>query len=137
MKVNGHKRNRSASATKGGSSNCRPQKPCSVGSYRQVFHGSAIRTSGGLSKSDIMMNKRGRLVSKKKHKSGLKIFKKYRRNLMDNQHPRWKKGHSKSKKAKKSSKKSVASVAVKSKSRKKKCPPGSRRNRKTGRCRKI
>ena len=30
-------------------------------------HGTAYKTSGGLTKGDLMMNKHGRIVSKKKH----------------------------------------------------------------------
>jgi hypothetical protein len=37
------------------------------GSRRQVFNGNADETSGGLTRSDLMMNKHGRIVSKKKH----------------------------------------------------------------------
>ena len=46
-----------------------------VGSYRQVYNGSAMKTSGGLKKEDLMMNKRGKIVSKRKHEAGLKRFK--------------------------------------------------------------
>jgi hypothetical protein len=46
-----------------------------VGSKAEVFHNSAKHTSGGLKKSDLMMTKRGRIVSKKQHKSGLKAIK--------------------------------------------------------------
>lgn len=38
-----------------------------IGSRRQVFNGSAHHTSGGLKKSDLMMSKNGRIVSKAKH----------------------------------------------------------------------
>ncbi|NDA89437.1 MAG: hypothetical protein EBY20_00765 [Alphaproteobacteria bacterium] len=37
------------------------------GSRAQVMHGTAYKTSGGLKKSEIMMNKNGRIVSRKKH----------------------------------------------------------------------
>ena len=37
------------------------------GSRAQVFHGKAKKTTGGLSKKDLMKNKHGRIVSKKKH----------------------------------------------------------------------
>ena len=37
------------------------------GSRAQVWHGTACKTSGGLEKSDLLMNKNGRIVSKKKH----------------------------------------------------------------------
>ena len=47
-----------------------------VGSHAEVFHGTAKHTSGGLTKADLMKNKRGEIVSKKKHALGLKIYKK-------------------------------------------------------------
>jgi hypothetical protein len=37
------------------------------GSRAQVVHGTAYKTSGGLKKSDLLMNKNGRIVSRKKH----------------------------------------------------------------------
>jgi len=42
------------------------------GSRAQVWHGTAYRTTGGLTKSDLMMNKHGRIVSKTKHKTAKK-----------------------------------------------------------------
>lgn len=42
------------------------------GSRAQVFHGTAYRTSGGLTKKDLMKNKRGEIVSKKKHETAKK-----------------------------------------------------------------
>ena len=38
-----------------------------VGSRAQVHHGTAYKTTGGLKHSDLMMNKHGRIVSRKKH----------------------------------------------------------------------
>jgi hypothetical protein len=38
-----------------------------IGSRAQVWHGTAKKTSGGLTKSHLMMNKHGRIVSVKKH----------------------------------------------------------------------
>jgi hypothetical protein len=38
-----------------------------IGSRAQVWHGTAYKTAGDLVKSDLMMNKHGRIVSKKKH----------------------------------------------------------------------
>ena len=38
-----------------------------VGSRAQVYHGTAFKTSGGLKKTDILMNKNGRIVSNAKH----------------------------------------------------------------------
>lgn len=46
-----------------------------VGSHAAVWHGSAKHTSGGLTKSDLMKNKKGRIVSKKKHAQGKKAIK--------------------------------------------------------------
>ena len=43
-----------------------------VGSKAQVFHGTAKHTSGGLTKKDLMKNKHGRIVSKRKHSLGKK-----------------------------------------------------------------
>jgi hypothetical protein len=38
-----------------------------VGSRAKVFHGGAEMTVGGLRKEDLIKNKNGRIVSKKKH----------------------------------------------------------------------
>ena len=55
----------------------KPRKPKTIiGSMRRVFAGTADKTSGGLTKKDLMMNKRGKVVSKKANKSGAKQFKK-------------------------------------------------------------
>jgi hypothetical protein len=45
-----------------------------VGSKAQVFHGTADKTAGGLTKSDLMMTKRGRIVSRAQHAAGLKAI---------------------------------------------------------------
>ena len=45
------------------------------GSRAEVWHGTAKKTSGGLSKSQLMMNKHGRIVSRRKHASGKKSIK--------------------------------------------------------------
>lgn len=37
-----------------------------IGSRAQVWHGTAYKTSGGLKKSELLMNKNGHVVSKKK-----------------------------------------------------------------------
>ncbi len=37
------------------------------GSRAQVWHGTAHQTSGGLTKIHLLMNKNGRIVSKRKH----------------------------------------------------------------------
>ncbi len=46
-----------------------------IGSKAQVYHGTAKQTSGGLKKSDLMKNK-GRIVSKKQHRHGKRMYKK-------------------------------------------------------------
>jgi hypothetical protein len=38
-----------------------------IGSRAEVWHGTAKHTSGGLTKSHLMKNKSGRIVSRKKH----------------------------------------------------------------------
>jgi hypothetical protein len=38
-----------------------------MGSRAQVWHGTAYKTAGELTKKDFMQNKVGRIVSKKKH----------------------------------------------------------------------
>jgi hypothetical protein len=43
-----------------------------IGSKAQVFHGNATHTSGGLKKSDLVKNKHGRIVSRKKQAAGFK-----------------------------------------------------------------
>jgi hypothetical protein len=45
-----------------------------VGTRAQVFHGTAHHTSGGLTKKDLFLNKRGRIVSKKASAAGKKAF---------------------------------------------------------------
>ena len=49
-----------------------------IGSKAQVFHGTAQRTAGGLTKDDLMKNEKGRIVSKKQHKAGLQAIKRLR-----------------------------------------------------------
>ena len=46
-----------------------------VGSKLQVFNGSAKHTSGGLTKSDLVQNKHGRIVSRRKMMQGKKALK--------------------------------------------------------------
>lgn len=38
-----------------------------IGSRAQVWHGTAYKTTGGLTKSNLFQNKNGRVVSKAKH----------------------------------------------------------------------
>ena len=46
-----------------------------TGTRAQVWHGTAKKTSGGLTKNALMMNKHGRIVSRRKHASGKKSIK--------------------------------------------------------------
>ena len=50
-----------------------------TGTRAQVWHGTAKKTSGGLTKSHLMQNKHGRIVSRRKHASGLKTIKHLRK----------------------------------------------------------
>ena len=43
-----------------------------TGSRAQVWHGTAHQTTGGLTKSNLMQNKNGRIVSKRKHETAKK-----------------------------------------------------------------
>jgi len=46
-----------------------------VGTRAQVWHGTAKKTPGGLTKNNLMKNKHGRIVSRRKHDSGKKSIK--------------------------------------------------------------
>ncbi len=48
-----------------------------IGSRRQVYNGTMKKTAGGLTKDDLMLNKRGRIVSKKKHAFGVSKGRKF------------------------------------------------------------
>ena len=43
-----------------------------IGTRAQVWHGTAKHTSGGLTKSNLMQNKSGRIVSRAKHNTAKK-----------------------------------------------------------------
>ncbi len=45
-----------------------------TGSKAMVWHGTARKTAGGLTKSALMKNKAGRIVSKKQHAMGKLAF---------------------------------------------------------------
>ena len=49
------------------------------GSKAQVWHGTAKKTSGGLTKNNLMKNKHGRIVSRRKHTMGKKSIKHLRK----------------------------------------------------------
>lgn len=53
------------------------KKTC--GSRAQVWHGNAKKTCGGLTKRDLMKNKHGRIVSKRKHTLGKKSIKRLKK----------------------------------------------------------
>jgi hypothetical protein len=46
-----------------------------IGSRAQVWHGTASHTAGGLTRDKLMMNKRGRIVSKARHALGQSAIK--------------------------------------------------------------
>lgn len=55
-----------------------------IGSRQQVWNGTVFKTPGGLKRNDLMMNKRRRIVSKKKyetakreHRDKKRLFAKY------------------------------------------------------------
>merc|ERR1719415_53429 len=52
----------------------RVTKKMQTGSMRQVWNGTKTFTKGGLTKSSLMVNKNGRLVSKKTHAHGKKAY---------------------------------------------------------------
>ena len=43
-----------------------------IGSKREVYGGTARKTPGGLGRAELMMNSRGRIVSKKQSAAGLR-----------------------------------------------------------------
>ena len=45
-----------------------------MGTKRQVWKGHAEKTSGGLGKADLMVNKNGKIVSRKQHQRGLEAY---------------------------------------------------------------
>jgi hypothetical protein len=45
-----------------------------VGSYAEIWHGTALRSPGGLKKKDLMKHK-SRIISRKKHAAGKKAIK--------------------------------------------------------------
>merc|ERR1712173_96651 len=50
----------------------RVTKKSQTGSYRQVWNGSKLYTKGGLMKKDLVLNKRGKVISKKMAAAGKK-----------------------------------------------------------------
>jgi hypothetical protein len=45
-----------------------------IGSKAQVFHGTAHHTKGGLTRKDLIRNKRGKIVSRKQAAAGKKAY---------------------------------------------------------------
>ena len=45
-----------------------------VGTKAMVFHGTAKHTAGGLTRKDLVRNKRGRIVSRKQAAAGKRAF---------------------------------------------------------------
>merc|ERR1712156_955781 len=54
----------------------RKARKARVGSMRRVFSGTRDRTAGGLKKEHLQKNKRGKVVSRKAHAHGKRIYKK-------------------------------------------------------------
>ena len=50
-----------------------PSKTLKVGSRAQVMHGTAEKTSGGLTRKNLKRNKYGRIVSVKRSARGRKL----------------------------------------------------------------
>ena len=50
-----------------------------VGTKLEVWKGKAKHTSGGLTKKDLMKNKRGKVISIKKYEAGLKAMKRLKK----------------------------------------------------------
>ena len=57
-----------------------------IGTRYEVWHGKAKHTSGGLKKGNLMLNKRGSIVSVLRHQNGMKAYAKNKEKMM--------KGHS-------------------------------------------
>ena len=86
-----------------------------TGSKAQVYHGTAKHTSGNLEKKDLMKNKHGRIVSRKKHGTAKK-----EKRLV-------KAGYT-AKKGK------FGAVKIGKSAKRKRCANGTRRNKKTKKC---
>lgn len=53
------------------------------GSKKEVYEGLALQTGGGLRKADLIINKRGQIVSKKRSEQGAKQFKNIEKYIKD------------------------------------------------------
>lgn len=54
-----------------------------IGSRAEVMHGTAIKTSGGLTKKHLKYNKSGRIVSKKKSRTAKAGFHKVKKEFKE------------------------------------------------------
>ena len=50
-----------------------------TGSYAEIWHHTAKKSVGGLTRKDLMKTKNGRIVSRKKHAAGKKAIKNLRK----------------------------------------------------------
>lgn len=66
-------------------------KTKTIGSRIQVMNGSALKTAGGLTKKDLMLNKWGRIVSKKRYEAAMKRWKSVEAIFAANKAPAFKK----------------------------------------------
>jgi hypothetical protein len=55
------------------------RKLAARGTKAQVFHGTAARTPGGLTRKDLMKTKAGRIVSRRKHAAGIKAIRRLKK----------------------------------------------------------
>jgi len=55
------------------------RKTMKRGTKAQVYHGTAMKTSGGLTKKDLMKTKGGRIVSRRKHAAGMKAIRRLKK----------------------------------------------------------
>jgi hypothetical protein len=54
-----------------------------IGSKADVFNGNAIRTSGNLTRDDLMVNKRNRIVSRKAYLAALERYESRKKDLIN------------------------------------------------------
>jgi hypothetical protein len=74
-KIKGGRRNTRKNRKNGEMNMAGGAKIPAVGSKAQVWHGTARHTSGGLTRKDLMKNKHGRIVSRRKAALGKKALK--------------------------------------------------------------
>ena len=61
------------------------KKVSSAWDKRAVWEGRKTKTRGGLERADLMQNKNGKIVSKRKHEAGKKLYAKYQDVLIPQQ----------------------------------------------------